>query len=162
MVSLTPWDPIFRPLAFRLDTGLRTRVVPDSDGVQQTSVFRNRGGLGLAFDLGGGALVYGLGEVTGEMGASLDHEGALGAGGSAGLLASTPGDRWGGELFARATYYALGDVTTALSAGLVAARDPDAPRSRSRRAPATSATSGAAGSSASWACAGTSRALAGC
>jgi len=118
MVSLTPWDPIFRPLAFRLETGLRTRVVPDSDDVQQMSVFRNRGGLGLAFDLGGGALVYGLGEMTGEMGASLDHEGALGAGGSAGVLASTPGDLWGGELFARATYYALGDVTTALSAGL--------------------------------------------
>ena len=118
MVSLTPWDSIFRPLSFRIETGLRTRVVPDSDGVQQTSVFRNRGGVGLSFDLGGGALMYALAEATGELGAELDHDGALGAGGSAGILASTPGDRWRGDLFARATHYALGDVTTALSAGL--------------------------------------------
>jgi len=120
LVSLTPWDSIFRPLSFRVDTGLRTRVAParHGDGVEQASVFRNRGGLGLSLDLGDGALLYALAEATGEIGAELDHDAALGAGGSAGILASTPGDLWRGELFARATRYALGDVTTALSAGL--------------------------------------------
>jgi hypothetical protein len=120
LVSLTPWDSLFRPLSFRIDTGLRTRVAParHGDGTEQAAVFRNHGGIGLSFDVGRGALFYALAEATGELGAELDHDGALGGGGSAGILASTPGDLWRGELYARVTRYALGDVTTALSAGL--------------------------------------------
>jgi hypothetical protein len=116
--SLTPWDPLFKPWSFRMDTGLRTRMTRGHDDVDEEPVFRSRVGFGLSFDLGGGALFYTLAEATGDAGAALEHDVGVGVGGSAGILASTPGDRWRGNLFARATRYQLGDVTTAWSAGL--------------------------------------------
>jgi hypothetical protein len=119
MTSLTPWDPLFRPWSFRVETGLRTRLVPGHDGLDDEPVFRSAAGFGLSFDLGRGALFYALAEATGEAGAALRENFALGAGGTAGVLASTPGDRWRGQLFARATRFQVGDLSTALSAGLM-------------------------------------------
>jgi hypothetical protein len=119
MTSLTPWDPVFKPWSFRVETGLRTRRVAGHDDLNDEPVFRSAAGFGLSYGLGGDALLYALAEATGEAGPALRENFALGAGGSAGVLASTPGDRWRGQLFARVTHYPVGDISTALSAGLL-------------------------------------------
>jgi hypothetical protein len=121
MVSLAPWDGFFRPVSFRFDTGLRTRLLPDGGGgsdLDPDPVWRTQGGLGLAFDLGGAGLAYGMGEAIADVGPDLDDHFALGGGASLGLFVGTPGDRWRGHLFGRVTRFALGDRSTAVRAGL--------------------------------------------
>jgi hypothetical protein len=117
VVSLAPRDRFFRPISWRMDTGLRTRLLPDGDGdPEAASVWRSRGGAGGAWELAGG-LVYAMGEAVLDVGPDLDGEHALGPGAAVGWYAGTPGDRWKGHAFARAVRFASGEEATRLSVG---------------------------------------------
>jgi hypothetical protein len=117
VVSLAPRDRFFQPISWRLDTGLRTRLVPDGEGdLEAASVWRSRAGAGGAWELAGG-LLYAMGEAVLDLGPDLDGEHALGPGAALGWYAGTPGDRWKGHAFARAVRFASGEDTTRLSIG---------------------------------------------
>ena len=114
LVSLAPWNALFRPVSYRFDTGLRTRV-RDRDDV---SVWRTRGGIGLAGALGELGMVYGLGQAVFDVSGALASDVAFGGGGRLGLLLGAPGDRWRTDLFGEATRFFAGDRATWLRAGL--------------------------------------------
>ncbi len=118
--SLTSWDRFFQPLSWRFDTGLRTRHVP-KDGrsrLDPEGVFRTHAGAGLAFELPWQATLYGFAEATLDAGPSLDDSVAFGPGAAIGLWIGSDADRWRAHAFARTTYYALGDTTASVSAGV--------------------------------------------
>lgn len=118
IASLAPRDRFFRPLSWRFSTGARTRLISDGGDLEDESVWRTDGGVGLALRPVDGVVAYALAEAALDAGRALEHDVAVGAGGSAGLLISIPGDRWKGHLFTRGLRFELGDRTTALSAGL--------------------------------------------
>jgi hypothetical protein len=120
LASLTPWDRFFEPWSWRFDTGIRTRLAPESgrEDLDPEGVWRTHGGVGLALDLPRGALLYGFAEATFDVGPTLADDVAFGPGAAAGLL--IPGDdgRWRGNFFAQATRFVAGDRTTWVRAGL--------------------------------------------
>lgn len=118
--SLTTWDRFFRPLSWRFDTGLRTRLVPKTGhpGLDPEGVFRTHAGAGLAIALPRDATLYGFAEATLDAGPSLDHSVAFGPGAALGLWIGSDEDRWRAHAFARTTYCALGDRTTWVRAGV--------------------------------------------
>jgi Domain of unknown function (DUF4105) len=117
--SLSTWDRFTRPVSWRFDTGLRTRLVPKAghSGLDPEAVFRTHAGVGLAFALPRDATIYGFVETTLDAGPSLDHHVAFGPGGALGLLVGSESDRWRAHAFAEATRFALGDRATWLRAG---------------------------------------------
>jgi len=117
--SLTTWDRFFRPLAWRFDTGLRTRLVPKTGhpGLDPEGVYRTHAGAGLALALPLHATLYGFADATLDAGPSLAHDVAFGPGGALGLWIGSDADRWRAHVFAQATRFALGDTTTAVRAG---------------------------------------------
>jgi len=92
IVSLSPRGDLFKPVSFQLDTGLRRR--PSSnvfDDVPNNLGYYFQGGPGLAWgqdDLLG--YVFGLGSL--DINSALAPDYALGAGGSAGVLARPAAD----------------------------------------------------------------------
>ncbi len=118
VVSLAPRDRFFDPISWRFDTGLRTRLLRDEDDeLRTTSVWRSRGGAGLAWELADG-LVYGMGEAVIDVGPDLEGEHAAGPGAAAGFYLGSPGDRWKGHAFARVTRFVSGEESTDVSLGL--------------------------------------------
>jgi hypothetical protein len=119
LVSLTTWDRFVRPLSWRFDTGLRSRLVPKAGhtGLDPEGVFRTHAGAGLSFALPRDATLYGFAETTLDVGPSLEHDVAFGPGAALGLLFGSPADRWRAHAFAQATRFVLGDRTTWLRAG---------------------------------------------
>ncbi|MFI5215166.1 MAG: DUF4105 domain-containing protein [Candidatus Limnocylindria bacterium] len=117
--SLTTWDRFFRPLSWRFDTGLRSRLIPlaGRSGLDPEGVFRTHAGAGIALALPRDATLYGFAEATLDAGPSLDHDVAFGPGAALGLLFGSEADRWRAHAFAQATRFALGDRTTWVRAG---------------------------------------------
>ena len=117
MVSLVPWDQTFHHVSYAFDTGLRTRLIPDADdSLDPEPAWRTRGGVGAGASVGERGLLYALGEATGDVGADLDPEYAVGLGGVVGFLYGGAGRRWASDASVRATGFALGDRTWSLSA----------------------------------------------
>ena len=81
-------------------------------------LFPDHAGAGLAFELPRHATLYGFAEATLDAGPSLDHSVAFGPGAALGLWIGSEADRWRAHAFARTTYYALGDTTPSVSAGV--------------------------------------------
>ena len=118
VLSLAARDRIFQPISWRLDTGLRTRLLPEhGDHLEPKPVWHSRVGAGLAYQLGP-ALAYLMGEASFDVGPALEDACALGPGAEIGLYVGSSSDRWKGHLFARTTAFALGDQTVAASAGV--------------------------------------------
>src|SRR5690606_10323387 len=119
IVSLAPRDALFRPISWRVRTGLTSRLAPRGDGALGDAWFWDAtGGAGLTTALGERALVYGLVEAQAETSPRLSPGFALGPAASAGLLWGGVEDRWRAHLRARAAVLALGDAHTALSVAL--------------------------------------------
>jgi hypothetical protein len=118
--STTPWNQLFRPRSWGLETGIRTRLHPDADGdLERHSVWRSGGSLGLTYAPGEGPVtLYGLADAWLEVGSGFDSHWALGPGWELGLELGTPGDRWKGRLFARGAHFLAGDRETDLELGL--------------------------------------------
>jgi hypothetical protein len=118
--STTPRDDFFHPRSWGLETGIRTRLHPESDGeLDRNLVWRSGGSLGLTYAPGEGPVtLYGLADAWLEIGSGFDHGWALGPGAELGLELATPGDRWKGRLFARGARFLAGDRETDLELGL--------------------------------------------
>jgi len=95
VVTASPWRRPFRPLGWRFDLGLRTRLLSsDRDsGLDTEGVFRLQGGLGAAIAPRPGMLLYGFGELALESGPGLDGDLALGPLTRSGVVWSSPGER---------------------------------------------------------------------
>ncbi len=119
-VSLSPRSNVFRPLAWKFGTGVRTRRVPaaDSGALRDTAVWTTELAAGLAYDPHRLLLTYGLATMQLDAGPGLDDGASFGPGALLGLYLSTPGDRWKLHLFGSVTRFALGDPTTSLRVGV--------------------------------------------
>lgn len=118
--SLSPRSRIFRPLAWSFGTGLRTRRVPDNDGLDDASVWGTRIGAGAAIDPTRSLLLYALADARADVGPDLDGSAALGLGARGGAYFGTGESRWKGHLFGEVTRYVAGDTTTESRAGIEA------------------------------------------
>ena len=118
LTSLSPRSRIFRPVAWRMATGLRNRRVPERGRLVDVYVWSSDYGMGLAFDPLDSLLVYGLGHAKLDVGPDLEEDVSFGLGGRAGLFLGGPGSAYAGELFAELTRYVAGDTTTELRTGL--------------------------------------------
>lgn len=119
IVSLAPRDGLFRPVSWRVRTGLTSRLVPRSGGGQGDAWFWDlAGGAGLAAPLGERALAYAFAEAQAESSPHLSPAFAIGPGASLGLLLGGAGDRWRAHLRARAVHLALGDPHSAFTLAL--------------------------------------------
>jgi hypothetical protein len=118
--SLTHWDPLFKPISWRFDTGIRTRLQPENgqSDLDPEGVWRTHGGVGLAWALPLDATLYGLAEATLDVGPTLAKDYALGPGAALGLLVGSGEDRWRAHAYAEVTRFALGERTTWLRAGV--------------------------------------------
>lgn len=118
--SLTTWDPLFRPVSWRFDTGIRTRLQPENgqNDLDPEGVWRTHAGVGLAFALPRDATLYGFAEATLDAGPTLADDYALGPGAAIGVLAGNGDDRYRAHVYAQVTRFALGDRTTWVRAGL--------------------------------------------
>jgi hypothetical protein len=118
IVSIAPRDALFRPISWRVRTGLTSRPVPRGGALRDAWFWDVSGGPGLAVALGGAGVAYAFAELQADASPYLAPSYAVGAGASAGLLLGDPVDRWRGHLRARALAFALGDPHTALSLSL--------------------------------------------
>jgi hypothetical protein len=117
-LSYSPRGQVFRPFAWRLDTGIRTRRVATPTGLREVGVWRSDVGAGLAAELSGLALLYGLGDLVLDVSPDFDDVASFGPAARVGLLTNLPGDRYRAHLFANFTRFALGQTDTFIEAGL--------------------------------------------
>lgn len=94
--TASPWRRPFRPLGWRLDLGLRTRLFSSrSDrGLDTEAVFRMQGGVGAAFAPLPGLLLYGFGELALEAAPRIQGNTSVGPVARFGLSYSTPRGRY--------------------------------------------------------------------
>jgi hypothetical protein len=118
--SITTWDPLFKPLSWRFDTGIRTRLRPEAgeSDLEPEGVWRTHGGVGLALALPRDATLYGFAEATLDAGGALARDFALGPGAALGLLLGSENDRWRAHAYAQLTGFVLGDRSLWLRAGV--------------------------------------------
>ncbi len=109
ILSLSPRDEFFKPTSWKINLGwTRQRFSPNDEPL----VFRLNGGPGLAGYLSdsidGNSVYYGFLEAALDVDKRFDHEYALGAGPSFGLLTDVT-ERWRINVYARSLRYGLGD-----------------------------------------------------
>jgi hypothetical protein len=104
IVTASPWRRPFRPLAWRVDVGLRTRLLSSSSdrGLDTEGVFRAQGGVGGAIAPAAGLLLYGFGEIAIEAAPGIEGRFAIGPVSRSGLTYSTPRGRYTSHLEATA------------------------------------------------------------
>lgn len=120
VASLTPRSRIFRPWAWSIGTGLRTRRIPEHGEhgeLEDASVWGTQFGAGLAYDPAPGLLLYGLADARIDVGPDLEDSVSVGPGARLGMFAGRREARWRGHLFGEVTRFALGDTTTQLRGG---------------------------------------------
>lgn len=115
IVSLAPRDDLFRPVSWKIKTGLE-RILTE-DGERDLVYDLNLGG-GFSYKLKRAGLWYILGETDFIAGGGLETDYAAGVGGSTGLIKDL-NDVWRVYLYARDVYYGLGDTHNVLRAGLL-------------------------------------------
>lgn len=119
IVSVSPRDRFLRPISWKINTGLISRVIPrgaDAD-LAERYVWRTNGGAGAAIEPWPRTLAYAFLEATGDAGSHLARSYAVGPGASAGLFIGPASDWWKGQLFAQVTRFTLGDHDTAARYG---------------------------------------------
>ncbi len=105
IVSLAPRNRIFRPVSWKVNTGLVQKT--SADGSDHLVYHLNPGG-GFAWKLGGG-VAYLFGETAGQMGGRLEESYALGVGGSVGWLGHLR-EGWKLHLRGRQIYFLAADA----------------------------------------------------
>jgi len=106
IVSLAPRDALFRPVSWKVQTGLQTREFPD--GVEALVYALNPGG-GFAWKSSPLGLAWFLAETDLAVSGRYDRSFALALGGSAGI-ARQAFERWGAIAQVRYVYGVLGDT----------------------------------------------------
>ena len=111
VTSLAPRDALFRPISWRVRTGLTSRLAPRASGRSGDAWFWDlSGGAGLTTALGEHGLAYAFLEAQLETSPRLSPALAAGPGASVGLLWAGPAERWRAHLRARAVHLPLGDA----------------------------------------------------
>ena len=121
ILSLAPRDELFRPIAWKLSTGLQTRLVPRprrTERLRSAKLWRSQGGAGLVRRIGGTALAYAFAEAAVDVSGRLRPGWAAGLGTSFGVLLGDAEDRWRAALRGHAMRFVAGDTHTALGVGL--------------------------------------------
>jgi len=95
VVAASPWRRPFRPLGWRFDLGLRTRLLSSDRGrgLDTEGVFRIQGGLGAAASPLPGLQLHGFGEIALESGPGLEGDLGVGPVLRSGLVWSSPEER---------------------------------------------------------------------
>lgn len=114
--SLSPRSRVFRPWSWRFGTGLATRRVPGTRGLDDASVWRTDVAGGVSFDPLPGTLVYGLADLRLDVGSEMEDEVSFGPGLRLGVFLAA-GRRGTVELFADVDFFVAGDQTTGASGG---------------------------------------------
>ncbi|HEY8494918.1 MAG TPA: DUF4105 domain-containing protein [Myxococcota bacterium] len=111
VTSLAPRDALFRPVSWRVRTGLTSRLAPRANGETGDAWFWDlSGGAGLTASLGERGLAYAFLDAQLETSPRLSPALAAGPGASVGLLWGSPAERWRAHLRARAVHLPLGDA----------------------------------------------------
>ncbi len=121
VASLSPRDRFLRPVAWKFDTGLRTRLMADpspGDDFDEKYVWRTNGGIGLAASPFQVLSLYAMGKVTLDVGSALRDDVAFGPGASVGASLDSAGDRLRTHVHAGITRFLAGDRTTWYRAGV--------------------------------------------
>lgn len=114
IVSVSPRDTFFRPISWKIKTGLRRET--GGNGRDHLIYQINPGG-GFSYKASRNHLLYFFGEADFIAGGGLERRHAGGIGGSAGLLSNLL-PRWKANLFIRGIHFPLGDRHDSWEAGL--------------------------------------------
>jgi hypothetical protein len=110
IVSLSPWDPVFRPISWKVTAGFDQEIHRDD---RDHLVFRLATGGGFAATAGERGIAYIIGDTDILAGEQLRNGAALGFGASTGILVDLHPD-WKLHLAARSIYYVAGDPHLAI------------------------------------------------
>jgi hypothetical protein len=105
IVSLMPWNNIFKPVSWKINFGVEEMTL--ADGADHL-VLRLNGGGGLSTALGGTGIAYLLAEADLNASTRLEHNYALGFGGTAGLMINVTRD-WKVNMWTQGLFYRIGD-----------------------------------------------------
>lgn len=115
IVSITPRNRFFKPLSWKVATGLMR--VADADGDGKSLVYTLNTGGGPAYDLGSLGIGYAMLEMAANVGGVLERGHAVGIGASAGVLREFR-DVWKMHVYARNIYFGIGDDYNAVESGV--------------------------------------------
>ncbi len=114
ILSLSPWNGIFRPISWKVNAGADEMILADG---RDHPVARLNAGGGVSATMGQAGVAYLLAEGDVNASTRLEHDYALGLGGTLGLMA-TPAKNWKINLWTRALFYGAGDEHRTAAAGL--------------------------------------------
>jgi len=114
IVSLTPSDRFFQPFSWKINTGWLRRQLSKGE---RALVYRTNGGAGLSYKPLANVLGYAFLETSLDIGGKLQHDYALGFGGSMGLFVDG-GSRWRGHIYTTAQRFSLGHTQTMREIGI--------------------------------------------
>jgi hypothetical protein len=114
ILSLAPWNSIFRPISWKVTVGVEEVLLADS---KDHPVFRLNAGGGLSTAIGRTGIAYLLADADLQASTRLDNDYALGLGGTAGLMVNLLKD-WKVNLWAQGLFYSAGDEHQAIAAAL--------------------------------------------
>jgi hypothetical protein len=115
IISLAPRDLFFKPISWMIDTGLTQRIMKDGRD-HMIAQLNPAGGFAWKNDILG--LYYFMMQSSLNAGGAFSDKFSLGAGGSAGLIRNIT-DFWKVHLYAKDTYYGLGNEYNFFEAGLM-------------------------------------------
>jgi hypothetical protein len=114
IVSLAPRNRFFKPTSWQVNTGLQRRLTSKE---RRALVYDFRYGLGWTWRNRIAGMFYVLPELGIQLGGSLDDNHSIGLGGTAGVFRRLT-RRWQLHLFARETWYRLGERDAIFHGGL--------------------------------------------
>ncbi|MHB8845401.1 MAG: Lnb N-terminal periplasmic domain-containing protein [Nitrospirota bacterium] len=114
IVSLSPWDGIFKPVSWKVNGGIEEVLLRDG---REHPVPRLNAGAGITAGVGRTGRAYLLAETDLQAGTRLEKDYAVGFGGTAGLMTNVTKD-WKMNLWTRALFYGAGDGHRTIAAGL--------------------------------------------
>jgi hypothetical protein len=114
IVSLAPWNDIFKPISWKVNAGAEEILLDDG---RDHPVLRLNAGGGLAGSLGVAGIAYLLPEADLQASTRLDNDYALGFGGTVGLMAN-PAKDWKVNIWSQGLFYRAGDEHQSITAAL--------------------------------------------
>ncbi len=117
ILSLAPRSRVFRPWAWSVGTGLATRRLPEGGRLEDSPVWATATGIGIALDPAPAVLLYGLADLSLDVGPDLEDKVSFGPGARLGAFFGGVESRWKVHAFAEVTQFVAGDTTTSIRAG---------------------------------------------
>lgn len=115
IVSLTPRDIFFKPISWKVATGLTREIMNDG---QDHMIYRLNPGGGLCWRVNDLGLTYLMMETDGVLGKRLEKSYAVGLGGVLGIIRDLA-PFWKAHLSLRDIYYGIGDVHNSFKISLL-------------------------------------------